>query len=127
MAYNVKKVENISETLKKENREKYKYALVYRLSEIKLCKTEQLTDADFDECTEARLFSADRELHLFETEEGMCAVEVADDGASECILKKYELASRFSKEGKTLVVKEYLDYDEDGQAVVCLTRLADLE
>lgn len=127
MAYKVEKVADVSEALKRERRESYKYALVYCLSEVKLCRTEQLKDADFEECTEARFFSEDRELHLFETEEGMCAVEVFDDGVSDFVLKKYKLASRFSENGKTLVVKEYLNYDEDGQAVVGLTRLMDLE
>lgn len=127
MAYNVKRVTNVSEVLNTENRKNYKYALVYQLSEVKLCKTELLQDADLFNCVEARLFSEEKELHLFETDNGMCAIEVTDDGMIDCIVKKYEVAPRFLETGKKLVVKEYLDYDEDGQAVVGLTRLAGLE
>ena len=94
MAYQVAELE-ISKAL--ERRTSYEYALVYRLSEIVLCRMEQLETFDLKECVEARFFSADKELHLFETEEGMCAVEVTDDGATDCILKEYELAPKFAK------------------------------
>lgn len=124
MAYKITELE-ASRAL--ENRANYKYALVYMLSEVILCRTEQLKEADFRECTEARFFSPEGELHIFETEDGMQAVEVTDDGMEDCLLKKYELAPKFSEAGTVLVVQEYLDYDEDGQAVVGLTRLRDLE
>lgn len=127
MAYNVEKVDVNFKELQPGDVKNYTYALLYRLSEVKLCKTEQLMDSDLKECIEARFFSEDRELHWFETEDGMCAVEVTDDGTTDYILKKYKLAPKFSGEGKILVVKEYLDYDKDGQAVVGLTRLAGLE
>ena len=124
MAYKLAEIE-VSKAL--ESRMSYEYALVYMLSEVILCKTEQLKELDFAECTEARFFSKDKELHLFETEEGMQAVEVSDEGTDDCMIKKYELAPKFSTAGKILVVKEYLDYDEDGQAMVGLTRLVGLE
>lgn len=124
MAYQVAEQE-IAKAL--EHRTDYEYALLYRLSEIVLCKMEQLEDFDLKECVEARFFSADKELHLFEVEEGMCAVEVTDDGVTDYILKKYKLAPKFAGVGEQLVVKEYLDYDADGQAVVALTRLCGVE
>ena len=124
MAYRVAELE-ISKAL--ERRTSYEFALVYRLSEVILCRMECLKYFDLKECIEARFFSADKELHLFESEEGMCAVEVIDDGTVDCILKKYKLAPKFAEVGKCLVVQEYLDYDEDGQAVVVLTRLRGVE
>lgn len=124
MAYKLAEIE-VSKAL--ESRTSYDYALVYMISEVILCRIEQVKGLDFAECIEARFFSKDKELHLFETEEGMRAVEVSDDGDSDCIIKKYELAPKFSTAGKVLVVKEYLDYDEDGQAVVGLTRLVGME
>ena len=124
MAYQVTELE-LSKAL--ERRKNYEYALVYRLSEVILCRMERLEDFDLKECTEARFFSTDKELHLFETEEGMCAVEVTDDGTEDCVLKEYKLAPKFERVGKRLVVQEYLDYDEDGQAVVALTRLRSVE
>lgn len=124
MAYQVAEIE-ISKAL--ENRKNYEYALVYRLSEVILCRMEQLEEFDLKECMEARFFSKDKELHIFEAEDEKCAVEITDNGREDCILKKYELAPKFSEIGKNLVVQEYLDYDEDGQAVVALTRLRGIE
>ena len=105
----------------------YTYALLYKLSEIILCKTEELQENSLQEYTEARFFSKEKELHIFETEDGKRAVVVSDENEEDCILKKYEIAQKFSKVGKTLVVQEYLEYDEDGQAFIALTRLKDIE
>lgn len=124
MAYQVKEVE-LSEAYGKSA--EYEYALVYLLSEVILCKTENLKPFPVEECTEARFFSADRELHIFGTEDGMCAVEISDDGTEDIVVKKYDLTSGFSAVGDKLVVQEYLEYDIDGQAVVALTRLKGIE
>ena len=124
MAYLIKEVE-LSEAYGRSA--EYEYALVYLLSEVILCRTENLKPFSVDECTEARFFSADRELHIFGTEDGMCAVEISDDGTENIVVKKYNLKSGFSAAGKKLVVQEYLEYDKDGQAVVALTRLKGIE
>lgn len=102
----------------------YTYALLYKCSEIVLCETAELTDQDLDECMEARFFSDSMELHIFENENGMCAVRVTDTDENDVLIKEYELDSRFSGKGtKLLVVQEYIEYDADGQAFVGLTRL----
>lgn len=124
MAYQIKEVE-LSEAYGKGK--EYEYALVYLLSEVILCKAERLKSFPIEECTEARFFSDNRELHIFGTEEGMHAVEVSDDGAEDVVVKRYELAPKFSSVGSRLVVQEYLEYDEDGQAVIALTRLKGVE
>lgn len=124
MAYQIKEVE-LSEAYGKSA--EYEYALVYLLSGVILCKTEKLKPFPMEECTEVRFFSADCELHIFGTEDGMCAVEISDDGTEDIVVKKYNLTSRFSAVGDKLVVQEYLEYDIDGQAVVALTRLKGIE
>ena len=43
------------------------------------------------------------------------------------IIKTYELVNKFKTQGKKISVKEYLDYDADGQAEVVLTRLLSVE
>lgn len=101
----------------------YSYALIYKISEIVLSETAKLTDQDLDECMEARFFSDSRELHIFENEDGMCAVCVSDTDEKDIILKEYELDSRFHTAGTTLLVQEYIEYDADGQACIGLTRL----
>ncbi len=126
MAYHVK---NIEITKAYESITMYEYALVYMLSEVILCKTEDLPKLNLKQCLEARFFSEDKELHIFETEEGKKAVEVSDKNNEDIIIKKYEIAPKFCEAGKkdVLVVQQYLDYDEDGQAVVALTRLKGIE
>ena len=83
-----------------------------------------MDDTDWEECLEARFFSERAELHLFERDGDMQAVEIADDGSDkDTFIKKYQLDSKFAAMGRNIYVKEYLDYDEDGQINVSLTRL----
>ncbi len=103
------------------------YALVYMISEILLCRTSELPEIDWEECIEARFFDNDKELHIFEKDGRMQAVEITEEDGSDCLVRKYQLAKRFTDAGDLLCVHEYLDYDEDGQAVVGLTRLAGIE
>ena len=101
----------------------FEYALLYMISEIILCKTEELTGINWDECQEARFFSEEKELHVFETESGMDAVEISDSSSLDIIIKEYLLDNRFSNIGHSILIQEYLEYDEDGQAYVANTRL----
>ena len=101
----------------------YTYALLYKISEIRLCKTAELTETDLDECMEARFFSDSMELHLFEYQDEMRAVRVSDTDEKDIVIKEYELDSRFRTVGNVLLVQEYIEYDTDGQAFAGLTRL----
>lgn len=127
MAYSITDINNIQDVYRSVK--EYEYALVYMMSEIKLCETSDLAD-DFmwEECMEARFFSKDKELHVFEGEDGKKAVLVQETDAENMQIKKYVLNGKVSPSGKkTLLVTEYLAYDEDGQAYVELTRLSGLE
>lgn len=101
----------------------YEYALIYMISQVKLCKTEELKETDWEECLEARFFSKDKELHIFEDEGEKKAVEVNDDGQDDIIEKKFQLDNKFKEVGNCVLVQEYLAYDNDGQVRVELTRL----
>lgn len=107
----------------------YKYALLYMMSELRLCETTALYEDGFDisECLEARFFSEDKELHYFERNGGFCAVETVDDGESDTVISNYALDRRFQNCGKLVRVMKYLDYDEDGQVYVSHTRLCGIE
>lgn len=125
MAYTVK-TKNFNEA--KQEILDYRYALLYRLGGILLDRVENLPDINWEECTEARFFSESGELHFFETEGTMEAVEIKNAGGEEDeIIKAYDLAKKFNSQGKKIYVKEYLDYDEDGQAEVAVTRLMRVE
>ena len=106
----------------------YEYALLYMISSVNLCRTEELESVDWDECMEARFFSDKEEMHIFECDGQMMAVEVKDSGEKkDTIVKKYPMNQKFQGVGDKLCVKEYITYDEDGQMQVALTRLCGIE
>lgn len=125
MAYTTKRM-SFEEA--KKHIQDYEYALLYEISNICLTKVENLAEIDWEECTEARFFDESGELHLFEMDGSMAAVEVKDSGKAEDeVVKKYDLAKKFQEQGTNVYVKEYLGYDADGQAEVVLTRLLRVE
>lgn len=104
--------------------EGYEYALLYMISEIIFCRIEDLPFIDWEECQEARFFSEDKELHIFDGDNGMQSVFVQDTDEDIILKREYELDSRFCDIGKTVLVQEYLAYDDDGQVFVQQTRLS---
>lgn len=110
-----------------EHASEYTYALVYMISELILCGTQELPNLDWTECMEARFFDEDKELHIYEEDGKLQAVKVTEGDGKDVIVRKYQLANQFLKAGKLLCVREYYAYDEDGQAYVSLTRLAGIE
>lgn len=119
-----------------ERPSEYPYALVYLISDLILCRTQDLPDIDWPECLEARFFGPDKELHIYEEDGGLQAVQVIEEGgglqaiekgAPDYMDRRYQLKKRFRGAGALLRVREYLAYDEDGQVFVSLTRLAGIE
>ncbi len=104
----------------------YNFGLVYMLSELKVFKN-SIPNVDWEQVIEARFFDENSEIHIFNYNDEMKAVLVKDTNNNDFILTKYELAKNFKNIANTLVVKQYLDYDEDGQAFIKLTRLESLE
>lgn len=125
----------------------YEYAYLMMIGGLELKKTPDPGDILWEECLEARFFSADRELHIFEDDMGLwqaVLTEDIEDGQGVCrVLQKegteekdatveenfryFALSPRFKADGKTcLAVKEYLSFDEDGQVTVYKTRLLGL-
>ena len=106
----------------------YDYAVLYCLSGIRVCETGQLTDADWKECVEARVFRRERELHLFPLYDRKAFMVSDTEDSSDTVEATYSLTSQFCKSGKTkLIVKRYLGPDEAGQMHIIVTRLAGLE
>lgn len=126
-------VTDISLEAVKEKAEQYPYGLVYLFDEILLGKTEMIKDKIcWEDCMEARFFSEQGELHLFDyngERKAVCVEEDTEEKSRQTsLIKSYPLAAKFRKEGfEKFKVKEYLGCDEDGQAEVLLTRLAGLE
>ena len=101
----------------------YEYALLYMISEVILTETSALSEINWDECTEARFFYTEKELHFFHQDAEMKAVEITDKDDRDEIIKTYDLANKFLNLGKKVKVKQYITYDKDGQANIALTRL----
>ena len=64
---------------------------------------------------------------FFRRDGQMQAVEVRDKDEKDEIVKTYDLANKFQAAGKIIKVKQYIDYDKDGQANIALTRLTGIE
>ena len=111
----------------KEKALKYRYALIYMLSEVKLLANSINLIIDWDEILEARFFDQSGELHIFKYDNSLKAIEILEgDSKEDAISIEYELADKYKAIGIGLEVKQYIDYDEDGQAYVELTRLNEI-
>ena len=112
----------------KESYKNYPFALIYMMSDLVFAKTEELDNILWDECLEARFFGKNGELHMFRNDGIVTCRRIEEDGEveGEVLTDKYKLDNRFQKYGKGVVVKRYLKYDDDGQAYVGLTRLAEI-
>lgn len=115
----------------------YQFGLVYQLEKILLGTVEKIqSEIVWEECLEARFFSEEKELHIFDYNGTYRAVCVEDEEksneekSSKYVLegKQIKLSSQFHEQSgfDFYKVKKYISYDEDGQAVVELTRLTGL-
>ena len=131
MAYRVDPIDNVE--VAKKMIEGFDYALIYMISEVilkKIDKTDIVESINWEECEEARFFSENKEIHFFRENGKLQAVKTSDDqneSKMDCMQKKYELASKFRNLGRSVLVKEYLEYDEDGQVRIAQTRLRGIE
>lgn len=154
MKYKVTKEKNPEAVIKREIRS-FDYALLYRFSECRLCKAETLSDSDWNECLEARLFGRQKEFHVFPQEEYGILIEDQEEdrpaSGSETAGMESGLETAGMTSGpetgqqwreavrierryrlahtdvwKSVSVYQYLEQDEDGQNRIVLTRLADL-
>lgn len=121
------RIRNIELDEGKKHYKEYEYALLYMISsELRLVRVEELGEVDWEECLEARFFSDEKELHIFEGEQGMCAVVTEDVDECDQNIRLYLLGKQYIRGKTKVIVKEYLLYDNDGQLLVEKTRLAGL-
>ena len=119
------KFESISIDDVKTRLQNYDYALLYSISEKKLIPANQVTEADLDECMDARFFSSRGELHLFSENDVLKCVCLSDDDVNteDESVRVLPLENRFDELNGKIGEKTYLAYDEDGQVHVKMTRL----
>lgn len=91
------------------------YAYIRELSRVHLGRTPE--SVDWTEVQEARFFDESREIRVLANGK---AIEISDGVSSEYIDEIRRVLPAF---GKTLTKRNYIRYDEDGQAYICATRL----
>lgn len=97
------------------------YAMFTHLSKVTLGKTP--TVVSLDELIEARFFGGNGEIHIFTENGEQKAVHITDDendSRFSPIDREYTLLSNF---GKKLTVRQYIDFDNEGQAYIKAVRL----
>lgn len=108
---------------------KYKYALLYGYRYIKLINgfdSSELDKLDFNSLYAARFFDENGEMHV--VNEGQITAYKSDDDADDeenSSVRTVALVAKFADTApkKELKIKEYYDYDDDGQLQISRTRL----
>ena len=104
----------------------YEYALIYMIDEVRLTEVAAMPEVDWSKCLEARFFSEKGELRFWRDGDEMVAAEVSCARESEFVTESYKLDGRFKKKWESVSVKQFLDFDSDGQAYVDRTVLSGL-
>ncbi len=107
--------------------DQYPFGLVYEISRVLFGRTSDMGEIKWDEVTDARFFSDTEELRYFIREGEPAAVLLSEDGDSEFFDEERTLAARFFKAGKSVTIRKYINYDEDGQAFVEASRLVSIK
>lgn len=126
------KTETVTDINLENEKNRYSYALIFRISDMALKKMADVSTEDLDEVIEARFFGDEGELHIFRYDGSLRNVRVTDeeDGQAGFIDRAYVLdrkGGRTGVSGDKVMVRQYIDYDSDGQAYVFLTRLKGIE
>jgi hypothetical protein len=108
---------------------KYTCAFIYEMSRAYWIKSPEFSQINWTELLEARFFNQTGELHVIQEGEERFAVEVKeiDEGGCEVDFLDQEIPRKRLFQNKQIdcavKVRQYLDYDEDGQVYVKITRL----
>lgn len=117
------KRENLTAEQALEQGKKLPFAMVTELSRVVLGRMPIAFDRD--ELIEARFFDADTEIRVFAAD-GVCrACKVQREKDDKTIEKAYK--TQGENTGSKVDVREYLTFDEDGQAGVCAVCLCGWE
>lgn len=93
--------------------------IIYYFDSLKFGKGQ--VDIDMDNINEAFLFKEGKCLHIYR-EEGIKGLLYIEEQNNEFILEEQILEERILKVSlKALIVKKYIEYDEDGQAYISRT------
>ncbi len=100
--------------------------LAYEMSKVVFGR-EKFSEINWEECTEAYFFDESKQVHMFLSEDGWKAIVFEEKDQLSYVDKTNEILSKFKGEGKDIVRREYLAFDEDGQTYVAYTRLVAIQ
>ena len=100
------------------------FAWICSMSSVSLGKTPR--EIGTDELLEARFFDEDQEIRLFQREEKWKAVSFVRK-PEDSVLENWYPVIKEEKFGRKILVRQYMDTDEDGQTIVTSTCLAGWE
>ncbi|HHV29774.1 MAG TPA: hypothetical protein GXX73_09320 [Clostridium sp.] len=90
--------------------------IIYYFDSLKSGKGQ--VEIDTDNINEAFFFEEGKCLHIYR-EEGIKGILYIEESDSEFIIEKQILEEKILKEPlRALIVKKYIEYDEDGQAYI---------
>ena len=96
------------------SQEGYQYAWIMSVGSVVLKPVEAVIFPDPDEILEARIFTKQKELHLFQYEEELkCICTITEDTDTLYTEEEQKLRKRF---GKSIVLRRFITHDEDGLA-----------
>lgn len=102
----------------------YDYGYLTYMSEVVLVKMkEHGVDIDWSELIEARFFNEKQELHIWKTEDYILGRRLTETGDVDTIETAVPVMKKFCPKGGKMVIRKYIDYDEDGQAFIANTRI----
>lgn len=84
-----------------------------------------ITEASLPQCFQLLFFDESREIRFFLHENQWKSLEISQEPEDEVIASVYPIQNKIY--GKTITLKKFLDYDEDGQCYVKATTLSGWE
>lgn len=106
----------------------YDYALIYEISEMLFDKVEKISEIYWDEVQEAYFFNEKSQMHIYLSDEVLEAIVYNETNEDVTFVdRRYELAGKFSNIGREVKERNYLEFDDDGQAFVAYSRLVSVK
>lgn len=113
----------IEDALSKDywQQEGYQHIWLQEYSRVELLPVKAAKDLNAGDLLEARIFTDQKEIHIFPAEEGLKAVVTVTEDGDDYFEETQLLRERF---GKSLTLRNFVGYDDDGQAYIARTAAA---
>lgn len=123
---------NKEEVINKIRNSKMKFAWINTYSDLKLIKLEKedKLESCFNDLIEGKFFDENREISVMESENDKFSVVEFNEENKDFIEEKQILnkhKSPFGGNFDKLVIRHYLEYDNEGQSYVSYTKLCGVE